>query len=307
MKSEEAGASKRFGSSPRAQRFVAWLTRFVFDWSRMVGRKDAYWVAGGVARFAGRFVSEHKLARANLAAAFPEKSAAERERILSEAWDNLARTMIDYAFLEDFIAAFDPENPGKGPVDFVGLEHVRVLRESGRPGLLFGAHTGNWELPAALGPKLGVRVTGLYRPPANPYVAEEMERRRTFVQKLIVSGSGAARQVASALRHGQHVAIVVDQRIAEGQEMQFLGRPALANPIVGVLARLFDCPVHACRTIRLPNGRFIVEFSPPLDLPKDAAGRVDAAAANVMIHGIIEGWIREYPEQWLWMHDRWRM
>jgi KDO2-lipid IV(A) lauroyltransferase len=296
---------RRIGRSRFAERSIAWMMRFLFDWSRMVGRRDAYAAAGSVTRLVGPFVREHKLAEQNLAAAFPEKSPAERKKILSAMWEHFGRLAIEYAFLEDLVASFDSERPGK--IKFIGLEHVRRIRETGKPVIIFGAHIGNWELVAAIGAKIGVPVTALYRPPTNPHIAAEIERRRSFVRKLVVSGDGAARQVANALRRGEHLAIVCDQRIGDGQVIDFFGRPALSNPIVGVLARLFDCPVHGCHGLRYPDGSFVIELTPPLDLPRDAAGRVDTDAANIMVHGVIEGWVRADPEQWLWLHDRWKM
>lgn len=296
---------RRIGRSRFAERSIAWMMRFLFDWSRMVGRRDAYAAAGGVTRLVGPYVREHKLAEENLAAAFPDKSPGERRKILSAMWDHFGRLAVEYAFLEDLVASFDPERPGR--IKFIGLDHGLRIREAGKPVIIFGAHIGNWELVAAIGAKIGVPVTALYRPPTNPHIAEEIERRRSFVRKLVVSGDGAARQVANALRRGEHLAIVCDQRIGDGQVIDFFGRPALSNPIVGVLARLFDCPVHGCHGLRYPDGTFVIELTPPLDLPRDAAGRVDADAANVMVHGVIEGWVRANPEQWLWLHDRWKM
>jgi KDO2-lipid IV(A) lauroyltransferase len=106
---------------------------------------------------------------------------------------------------------------------------------------------------------------------------------------------------------GSHIGVIVDQRLGEGVSLPFFGRPALSNPIVGLLARHFECPVHGARAVRLPGGRFFMEMSPPLDLPRDGKGRVDADATNRLVHGVVESWVREHPEQWLWLHDRWRM
>jgi KDO2-lipid IV(A) lauroyltransferase len=297
----------RFARSEFAQRRVAGMMRFVFAWSRAVGRDRASRTASRVARSFGKRAREHRLAERNLAAAYPEKSPVERAAILAGVWDNLARQSIEYAFLEEMVAAFDPDHPANGPVEIVGLEHIRELRESGKAGVIFGAHIGNWELTAAIGAKLGLPVTALYRPPTNRYIAEEMERRRSnFVDRLVVSGRGAAREGAGALRKGKHIGAIVDQRIADGQVVPFFGRPSLSNPIVGMLARLFDCPVHGAHSIRLPDGRFRLEMTPRLVLPRDARGKVDAEGANVMVHGIIEQGVRAHPEQWLWLHDRWR-
>ena len=289
------------------QRRVAGLLRFVLSWAKAVGRVRAGTISGRIARMIGPLIKENKLAAGNLEAAFPEKSKKERDKILSGLWDNLGHQLIEYAFIAELAESFDPDHLEDGPFTVDGLEHLYALRDSGKPGIIFGAHFGNWELAPAVSQKLGVPITGLYRPPKNRYLAEEMERLRgDYISTLVASGRGAAMRVAGALRSGHTVGILVDQRIAEGDIIPFMGRPSLSNPAVGVLARLFDCPVHGAYAKRMPNGRFHLLMTPPLDLPRDAKGKVDADATNVMVHGIVEEWVREAPEQWLWVHDRWR-
>jgi KDO2-lipid IV(A) lauroyltransferase len=109
-----------------------------------------------------------------------------------------------------------------------------------------------------------------------------------------------------ALDQGLHVGMLIDQYFARGPRVPFLGRETHSNPLLARLARRFDCPVHGARTIRLPNGGFRFEVTPAIDLPRDATGRVDVEAATALMNRIVEGWVREYPEQWLWMHRRWR-
>jgi KDO2-lipid IV(A) lauroyltransferase len=297
----------RLARTAAGQRTVAGLMYVLFEASRLVGRRAASRFASDFLRELGPFVREHRLAADNLAAAFPEKSPEERARILSGVWDNLARATIDYAFMKDLVAAFEPDRPTGGLIEHSGIEHVYRLRDAGKAGIIFGAHYGNWELSAAIGRSLGVPITALYRPPRNPFVAAEIERRRYFVEKLVASHRGAALQVAGALMRGSHIGVIIDQRISEGPVIPFFGRPAHSNPIVGLLARHFECPVHGARSMRLPGGRFLAEMSPPLELPRDAKGRVDADATNRLVHGMVESWIRETPDQWLWVHDRWRL
>ncbi len=223
-------------------------------------------------------------------------------------WDNLARATIDYAFMREIADAFDFDRPTGGMIEHIGVENVYAIRDSKKPCIVFGAHYGNWEMAAAIGHRIGVPITALYRPPTNPYVAAEMDRRRTFVNKLVVSGRGAAIQIAGAILNGSHVGIIVDQRITEGVKLPFFGRPAWSNPIIGILARHYETPVYACRTVR-PAGRTVLDRD-------DGAARIPRAtrraastptAPTRMIHGLVESWIREYPEQWLWLHDRWKM
>jgi KDO2-lipid IV(A) lauroyltransferase len=289
------------------QRTVAGLMHVLFEMSRIMGRRASSRLASDFLREFGPFVREHALAAENLAAAFPEKSPEERARILSGAWDNLARATIDYAFIKEMVAAFDPDRPTGGLIEHIGIENVYRIRDQGKPGIVFGAHCGNWEIGAAIGRRMGVPITALYRPPRNPFVAAEIERRRYFVEKLVTSGRGAALQVAGALMRGSHIGVIVDQRIAEGPLIPFFGRPSHSNPIIGLLVRHFECPVYGVRSIRLPGGRLFSEMTPPLELPRDEKGRIDADATNRLIHGVVESWIREHPDQWLWMHDRWRL
>jgi KDO2-lipid IV(A) lauroyltransferase len=297
---------ERIARTPTGQRVVAGLMHFTFESARLVGRRAAGRIASDITREIGPFVPEHRMALANLEAAFPDKSPLERAQILSGAWDNLARATIDYAFMKEIVAAFDPDRPTGGMIEHVGMENVYAIRDSDKPCIVFGAHYGNWEMAAAIGHRLGVPITALYRPPANPYVAAEMDRRRTFVNKLVVSRRGAALQVAAALQRGSHLGVIIDQRIQDGTRIPFFGRPSWSNPIIGILARHYECPVYACRTVRRPGGRFWTEMTAPLQFPRDEKGRIDADGANRMIHGLVESWIREYPEQWLWLHDRWR-
>jgi KDO2-lipid IV(A) lauroyltransferase len=123
---------------------------------------------------------------------------------------------------------------------------------------------------------------------------------------LIAAGVAAPVRMMEALDRGLHVGMLVDQRFGRGPRVAFFGRPAASNPLLARLARRFDCPVHGARAIRLPGGRFRLEITEEVTLPRDAAGRVDIEAATAQVNRIVEGWVREHPGQWLWMHRRWR-
>ena len=100
--------------------------------------------------------------------------------------------------------------------------------------------------------------------------------------------------------------MLVDQHFSRGVDVTFFGRRCKANPTIARLARQFDCPVVGVRVIRLPDRRFHILGEGPLVLPRDAAGQVDVAATTQMITGVVERWVREHPDQWLWFHRRWR-
>ena len=113
-------------------------------------------------------------------------------------------------------------------------------------------------------------------------------------------------KLAEALQRNQHVAMLVDQYMGNGVEVTFFGRKTKANPMLARLLRQVDCPIHGVRIIRLPGHRFRAELSEEVKPVRDAAGQIDIQGTMQAITSVVEGWIREYPEQWLWLHRRWR-
>jgi Kdo2-lipid IVA lauroyltransferase/acyltransferase len=123
---------------------------------------------------------------------------------------------------------------------------------------------------------------------------------------LAASRPGAAFSMQGALEAGGHLGMLIDQHFTRGVVVDFLGRPALTNPVLAKFARQFECPVHGVRVIRLPGHRFRLELTPPLNLPRGPDGRIDVHGATQAMTDVIAGWVREHPDQWLWMHRRWR-
>jgi KDO2-lipid IV(A) lauroyltransferase len=108
------------------------------------------------------------------------------------------------------------------------------------------------------------------------------------------------------MKQGFHLTMFMDRHQAGGIDVTFFGRRCKANPMAARFARLFDCPVHGFRTIRLPDNRIAVDFTDEVVMPRGADGKIDVAAGTQKITDVIEGWIRERPEQWFWLQRRWR-
>ena len=100
--------------------------------------------------------------------------------------------------------------------------------------------------------------------------------------------------------------MLVDQYLTNGVPVTFFGRKTTANPLLARLRRQIDCPIHGTRIIRLPDGRFRGEVTEEVKPVFDASGQIDIQGTMQAITDIVEGWVREYPDQWLWLHRRWR-
>ena len=256
----------------------------------------------------GPHLSYQRDGRENLRAAFPEKSDAEIERILAGVWDNLGRIGAEFAHF-DALADFDadPARQGRIIVPPATAERLSRLRDDGNPALFFGAHLANWELPALAGVRFGAAGAVVYQRPHMAALGDEIFRiRQAAMGTLIPAGPDAPLRIADALKRGVHVGLLADQHFTMGVDVEFFGRRCKANPTLARLARRFDCPIHGTRAVRLPGRRFELELTEAIDPPRDAEGKIDVAGTMQKVTTIIEGWVREHPEQWLWLHRRWR-
>lgn len=264
--------------------------------------------AGRLMRRIGPLFKEHKIGRANLTAAFPEKSAQEIDEILLGVWDNLGRVGAEFTQLDRLID-FNREHPERGrlhigPELFAAFER---LKDDGKPALVFTAHLANWELPAVFAASQNLDSAALYRRPNITAIDEWLrETRAASMGELIATGLDAPVRIADAVKRGAHIGMLVDQYYVRGVEVTFFGRKTNANPLIARLAQHFDCPIHGVRVIRLPGNRFTADLTDEIRPVRDDKGDVDIAATMQVITTVIEGWIREHPEQWLWLHRRWR-
>jgi Kdo2-lipid IVA lauroyltransferase/acyltransferase len=292
-----------------ANALLGWLAVAMLRAIRLIDRKPMADFTGAFMRILGPLLKEHRIGRANLAAAFPDKSPAEIEQILRGVWDNLGRVAAEFAHI-DRLQIFDPPLNTTGDIVYTldHLERFKRLRHEGKPALLFAAHLANWELPAFVANKIPLETTVLYRRPNISAASDAVIAiRQGSMGTLIPTGLDAPFKLMRVIEAGGHVAMLVDQHYVNGVDVTFFGRRCKANPLIARLARHVECQIVGARVVRLPNRhRFRVELSDPVEPRRDAEGKVDIQQTMQAITSVIEGWVREHPEQWLWVHRRWR-
>ncbi len=273
----------------------------------------AYWVArampiewasaagGYLFRTIGSRMRVDRTARKNLERAFPEKSPAEIDQIVRGMWDNLGRGAGEFAQL-DRIDTLDSE----GRVEFTGVEHIERLRDDGEPGIVFSGHLGNWELDCLASAQLGLPLGQIYRKADNPYMNKLFFKMRGCIGgELIPKGRAGAGLAVRHMRDGGHLGLLIDQKMNEGIPVPFFGRDAWTATAPADLALKFKAPVVPARIVRLPGARFKIEVFPPMELPDTGDRKADVRTLITQMTALIEGWIRDNPEQWFWVHRRW--
>lgn len=255
-------------------------------------------LGGWIARSLGPRLGITRRARRNLALAMPELPRPEIERIVRDMWDNLGR----FAGEMPHIARLDLSGED-GRVEIVGREHIEEAAAQPEGCIFFSGHLGNWELlvPAAL--HHGIELDAVYRAANNPWIDRMIRNLR--VGRLHPKGAQGARLAVAGLKAGRPLALLVDQKMNDGIEVPFFGRPAMTAPALVDLARRYGLPAYPARIERLDGARFRITVAPALRFEAGPDRHADLAAGMARVNALLETWIRERPGQWLWLHRRW--
>ncbi|MFD1332589.1 lysophospholipid acyltransferase family protein [Methylopila musalis] len=274
--------------------------RIVAGSCRLLGVDAASAVYGWLWRTVAPFNRRHARALANLALAFPEKTAAEREAIARAAWDNLGRVMAE-GFLLDRLAADASRFEDHATAAFA------ARKAEGRGLVVVSAHFGNWELGASGVGQAGFRTAGVYKALHNPIVDEMVRALRVafYPGGLLPRGPEAPRRLIAHVRGGGAMVILGDLRDGGGVETPFFGHPARSTPFPALVARVLNAPLMAGRVTRLKGARFRFDCE-TIDVPRTADRDADVKAATEAMAAVFERWIRETPDQWMWGMRRWR-
>lgn len=257
-------------------------------------------VGGFVMSAMGPHMGASRMARRNLLRAFPDKSDAEREDILRGMWDNLGRVIAEYPHLRSIASRIETENPEI-------LDALKPAQDGEKkPVIFYGAHLANWEACGILASSLGFKISLVYRKPNNPGV-ERLLRYARGGEAVghIAKGAQGAREMMSALRAGEALGLLMDQKLTEGMAIPFFGQPAMTATALAQFALKLKCSVVAVQVQRLPRARFKVKLHMPAPLKDTGDHEENIRQFLTQVNSTIESWIRQRPAEWLWLHKRW--
>jgi len=292
---------------------------------KILPRRAAAGFGAAIARGVGPLLPMTRAARRNLELCFPEKSAGERAELVRAMWDNLGRIAGEFTHrralwdrslttaaerygverLRAAAAAGERVTLDAERIQIVGAEQFRMLLDVKRPALMFTAHMGNWEVMPWTAARMGLKFAVIYRRPNNPMIARLIEGRRGGLVEFLPKGMQGAFGAARVMENGGRLAMLVDVKENKGIALPFLGRPAMTGTALATLALRYDALLVGVYTERLGPHRMRITMEPPLDLPRSGDADADTRAIMAAINARVESWIRERPDQWLWLHKRW--
>jgi KDO2-lipid IV(A) lauroyltransferase len=243
----------------------------------------------------------------NLQLVMPELTAAQRREILTGMWDNLGRVMGEYPHLRALGRA---ESRRADRITVDGIENYEAARADGRPVIIALAHFGNWEAGPIVAIRHGAPLTIFVRPLNNRLVDRLVRSVRSSLGTGLLEKRMAgndARRALGILRNGGVLGVMVDQRYTGGLKVPFIGQDALTSPAAVEMAYHFNCALLPMRVERTRGARYRAVIDPPLDIPRRGDRKADVEEGVIRLNRAVEGWIRARPEQWLWLHKRWRL
>jgi KDO2-lipid IV(A) lauroyltransferase len=296
----EGASRRRRGRISILHRVQGWGAMLCFGAFGLLPLDWASAIGGALARAIGPRLGITKRARINIGRALPELSEARIAEIIADMWDNLGRVAAEYPHLQE-IRVFEPG----GLVETHGFEHMDSAVAAGRRMIIFSGHIANWEIGMLAAVQYGIAVAQIYRAANNPLVDRMITRFRGTGGELIPKGTVAARRAIAVLRRGAHLTMLADQKMNDGISVPFFGRAAMTTSALAVLALRFDCDVLPARVERLGGARFRLTVFPPLPLPRSGDRHADVAALTARVNLTLEGWVRDRPGEWFWLHRRW--
>jgi len=286
---------------------VSWrIEAAAFDFVRLIMKLFTFNAisnfGGWLLRTIGPRTSKHHIAKTGMKIAFPDASDQQLNSWLRESWDNTGRTLAEFPIMNRIQVFGD-----KSRVTVKGLEHLDNLKENKQAAVLVSGHFANWEIMAAVFAQYGVDVQVTYRQINNPHIDKRVrEQREKYGIKLMIPKSGprGAMDLIKALRSGESVALLNDQKFNEGIAIPFFGVDAMTAPGPTRLALKTKVPMIAMSTVR-KGSHFTVTVHPPFELQNTGDSDADARAGTLMVTEFVEDRIREMPGQWFWVHRRW--
>ena len=240
----------------------------------------------------------------NLAMVFPEKTVAERGRILRGVFTSLGRQLAELCQFPKYTA----ENIDE-VVAYDGLENYERAYARGKGVLFLTAHFGGWELSAFAHSLHGHWLHVVMRPMDNEYLDRLLQRYRSMHGNKPVAKDDFVRGLLAAMKAGETVGILMDTNMTppQGIFVDFFGIPACTASGLARIALRTDAAVVPGFTIWDPFlGKYRLRFDPALQLIRTGHLEADIAANTQMFTKVIEDYVRKYPDQWLWVHRRWK-
>lgn len=276
-------------------RIEYFLIRFLFLGFEKLPLDFSSFLGGFFARAIGPFLPAHRIAKINLQRVYPGITRERQRALLLAMWDNMGRTVVEMAHMG-----------GTRLYERIKVHGGELFPKEGQQVLFFSGHIGNWELLSSVAYQRGVPLALIYRTANNRRVDELIQTvRGQQCTDQFPKGAAGAVKLARSIKAGHSIAMLIDQKMNDGISVPFFGTPAMTAPAIAELSLRYNLPILPARVIRTGGCHFAATVYPPIEIAPTGDKDRDVLAIMTRINATVEEWIREHPDQWFWVHQRW--
>ena len=272
---------------------------FVFFIFRLLGVKISSFIGGKIFQFIGPFFRSKKIIHLNIKRAFPNLEQKEINKITSNMWNNYGRVFAEYVFIKKFRNDKLSKN-----IIIEGKEILNDLKEKNVKAIFISGHFSNFELMAMQIEKIGIKIATIYRPLNNIFLNPLMEylRKKYICKNQIKKGINGVRDAIKYIKRKHSIALMIDQRVSEGERVNFFDKPALTTTLPAQISTKYGIDIIPVYIERKKDNDFKLEFMNRIS----PANFVNKIKLTEELNKILEKMIERNPGQWIWTHNRWK-
>ena len=266
---------------------------------KILGFKLASNMGGYIGKKIGPLFRSKQTILTNIRNALPSANKADLELIIQSMWENYGRILAEYVFLKDF-----RKEKLNDYLEIEGKEHLNKVRDSNEQVVFVSGHFNNFELMAMQIEKSGINLAAIYRPLNNIFLNGIMEkiRKKYICKNQIKKGRSGTRELLKSFNNKNSIALMIDQRVSEGEKSNFFGQDAFTTTIPAQLVKKFGCKIVPIHIERYNNFYFKMKVEEPINYNKDSS--IDEITLS--LNKLLENMILKNPGQWIWSHNRWK-
>ena len=285
-------------------KIVIYFFEFIFVYTfliifKIIGYKNASNFGEIIGRKIGPFFRSNTKIQKNLENSSIGNSKEDRNFIISKMWGNYGRILSEYIFLKQF-----RKNSLKKFIEIEGLDYLDEIKKNEERVVFISGHFNNFELMAMEIEKAGINLCAIYRPLNNPFLNIIMEsiRKKYICKNQIKKGKSGTRDLLNLFKKKFSVALMIDQRVSEGEPIKLFNRPAKTTTMPAQLAKKYGCSIVPVYIERVKKYHFKLYFNKPLKFDDNLSHE----QITLDLNKILEKMIIKNPDQWIWSHDRWK-
>ncbi len=282
--------------------FVSIISLFIIF--KIIGPKNASNLGSILGMLFGPMFRSRKIVEQNIKTALGDLNNNEKNKIINGMWSNIGRTFAEYIFLKKF----KDNTLNFKHIKISGIEHLENIKSSNKPVVFFSGHFANFELMTMELEKFGIKCAAIYRPLNNIFLNPMMEylRMKYICPNQVPKGRTGMRELISKFKNGYSVALMVDQRVSEGERQPFFKKPAHTTTLPAQIALKYNCKLVPIFLERVEGLNFQMTVHEPYSVSKTGDVSNDTKNITIKINELMEKMVIKNPSQWIWSHNRWK-